>query len=83
MLTDRELDQILAGGGRPSSLPTPQTLIEAIMCSVRARGLPALKEGATLERLSRCDASALDAVDQRIAKLIADRRISGEVANVA
>jgi hypothetical protein len=48
---------------------TPQTTIEAIMYSVRTRGLAALKEPATLERLGRCDEQALDEIDQRIAKL--------------
>src|SRR5262249_17532095 len=35
--------------------PTPQATIEAIMHSVRERGLGALREPATIERLSRCD----------------------------
>ena len=48
--------------------PTPQATIEAIMHSVRERGVGALKEPATKERLSRCDASALAQIDQRITK---------------
>jgi hypothetical protein len=48
---------------------TPQTTIEAIMHSVRSRGLAALKEPATLERLSRCDKRALDEINKSIAKL--------------
>jgi hypothetical protein len=48
---------------------TPQTTIEAIMYAVRSRGLTALKEPDTLERLGRCDERALDEIDQRIAKL--------------
>jgi hypothetical protein len=48
--------------------PTPQATIEAIMFAIRARGVAALKEPATKERLSRCDASALAQIDQRITK---------------
>jgi hypothetical protein len=35
--------------------PTPQATIEAIMHSVRERGLGALKEPANIERLVRCN----------------------------
>jgi hypothetical protein len=44
--------------------PTPLTLIEAIKQSVRDRGIAALKEPATRERLSRCDAAALAEIDR-------------------
>jgi hypothetical protein len=54
---------------------TPQTTIEAIMWSVRSRGLAALKEPATLERLSRCDEHARKEIDQRIETLKAAGRI--------
>ena len=70
MLTDRELDQILAGGGRPASLPTPQMTVEAVMFCVRVHGLVALTEPDTLERLSRCDAAARSQINDRILKLI-------------
>lgn len=71
-------------GGAPSEFRyAPKVTIEAIMYSVRERGLSALDEPATLERLSRCDAAALDKIDQRIAKLVAAGRIQGEAANVA
>jgi hypothetical protein len=52
-----------------SNRPRPQANIEAIMHSVRERGLGALQEPATLERLSRCDAAALAQIDNRIVKL--------------
>ena len=48
---------------------TQQTTVEAIMFAIRARGVAALKEPATMERLSRCDAAALAQIDQRITKL--------------
>ena len=48
---------------------TPQTTIEAIMYSVRERGIAALKEPANVERLRRCDAAALAQIDARISKL--------------
>jgi hypothetical protein len=49
--------------------PTPQATIEAILHGVRQRGVAALKEPASIERLSRCDASARAQIDQRISKL--------------
>jgi hypothetical protein len=48
---------------------TPQVTIEAILYSVRERGLTALKETATLERLGRCDASEHRQIKQRIARM--------------
>jgi hypothetical protein len=58
---------------------TPQTTIEAVMYSVRERGLKALNEPATQERLSRCDAAARAQINQRIEKLLAAGRIPGGV----
>lgn len=52
--------------------PTPKVTIEAVMHSVRERGLAALKEPANVERLSRCDAAAKAEIEQRIAKLRKD-----------
>jgi hypothetical protein len=48
--------------------PTPQATIEAIMHSVRERGLGALREPATIDRLSRCDADARARLDRWIEK---------------
>ena len=59
---------------------TPQTTIEALMYSVRDRGLSALKEPASVERLSRCDAAACSQINNRISKLIAAGRLP-EVAD--
>jgi hypothetical protein len=55
---------------------TPQTTIEAIMYTVRARGVAALKEPANIERLSRCDGAAKDEINQRIARLIAAKKVT-------
>jgi hypothetical protein len=49
--------------------PTPQTVIEAVMYCVRARGLGALKEQPNLDRLRQCDATAQTEIDRRIDKL--------------
>lgn len=49
--------------------PTPQTTIEAIMYVVRERGLEALLEPDTVERLSRCDTAAREQINSRIATL--------------
>jgi hypothetical protein len=53
----------------PRRGPTPQSTIEAVMCSVRARGVDALKEPATRERLLQCDARAKAEINRRIAAL--------------
>jgi hypothetical protein len=44
-------------------------VVEAVMLAVRERGLAALKEPATVERLERCDAAARAEINQRIEKL--------------
>jgi hypothetical protein len=49
--------------------PTPQTVIEAVMYCVCARGLGALKEPDNLNRLRQCDARAQTEIDRRIDKL--------------
>ena len=51
------------------SWPTPQSTVEAVMLSVHERGLAALEEPDTLERLSRCDASAHEKINRRITAL--------------
>jgi hypothetical protein len=48
---------------------TPQATIEAIMFCIRERGLAALKEPANVERLSRCNPTALAEIDKRVTKL--------------
>ena len=50
----------------PSRRPTPQVTVEAIMFSVRERGLAALQEPDTIERLSRCDEAAQAQINKRI-----------------
>jgi hypothetical protein len=64
---DAERARQATSAARPRG--TSPTTIEAIMYAVRSRGLTALKEKDTLERLSRCDERALNEIDQRIAKL--------------
>ena len=53
----------------PSRWATPQATIEAIMVTVRARGVAALKEPANVERLKRCDDAAKAEINRRIAML--------------
>jgi hypothetical protein len=52
--------------------PMPKATIEAVLHSVRERGLAALKEPANVERFERCDAAAKAEIEQRIAKLRKD-----------
>jgi len=49
---------------------TPQTTIEAVLDSVRERGLEALKEPANIARLSGCDEMARAEINKRIARLL-------------
>jgi len=49
---------------------TPRVTIEAIVYSVRERGLAALKEPANIERLQRCDAPAKADINRSIASLL-------------
>jgi hypothetical protein len=50
---------------------TPQTTIEAVVHSVRERGVAALKEPANIERLLECDDDSRIEINERIARLIA------------
>jgi hypothetical protein len=54
---------------RPERRPTPRTVVEAVLHTVRERGPAALHEPKNLERLRRCDAMALAQIDARLAKL--------------
>lgn len=49
--------------------PTPQTTVDAVLYSLAKRGLGALLEPATKERLSRCDKAALAQIDACVRKL--------------
>jgi AAA domain len=55
-----------ATGRQPKVRPTPRSTVEAILTSIRTRGLAALKEPKNIERLSRCDAAAKDEIAARI-----------------
>jgi hypothetical protein len=56
----------------PNRHATPESTIEAIMVAVRARGVAALREPANVERLLRCDPSALAEINRRIEKIISE-----------
>jgi hypothetical protein len=55
---------------------TPQATIEAVIYSVRERGVAALKEPANIERLLTCDADARANINERVARLIAAKEIA-------
>jgi hypothetical protein len=54
----------------PSRHSTPRVTVEAVMHAIRARGLAALKETSTKERLSRCDRAARDEINRRIGAML-------------
>jgi hypothetical protein len=58
---------------KPRRRPTPDVTIEAVMYAVCMRGIAALSEPNTLERLQRCDAAARDKINRRIDRLLARR----------
>jgi hypothetical protein len=73
LLDDRaSIERAWAELNDPRNHPTPRSTIEAVMHSVRERGLAALKEPANVERLSRCDEAAKAEIEQRIAILRKD-----------
>jgi hypothetical protein len=47
-------------------LPTPKTVIDAVVFCVRHRGIAALKEPANVERLSRCDEWARTEINRQV-----------------
>jgi hypothetical protein len=53
----------------PQRHPTPQSTIEAVLYSVRERGLAALDEAVNVERLRECDAKARTEITRRIEAL--------------
>lgn len=53
----------------PRRRPTPATTVEAIMVTVRERGVAALKNSANIDRLRGCDAAAKSQINQRISEL--------------
>jgi hypothetical protein len=63
------LDAAWAELNDPRNRPTPEFTIRAVMHAVRERGLAALKEPATAERLARCDEDAKAEINKRIEKL--------------
>jgi hypothetical protein len=55
---------------------TPAVTVEAVIYSIRARGLAALKEADVLGRLNRCDTAAKAEINQRIERLLGRGEIS-------
>ena len=53
----------------PIRFPTPQSTVEAVIWSVRERGLKALHEADVIERLSRCEGAARQQINNRLDKL--------------
>jgi hypothetical protein len=72
---EEQLSACLTCGADHLLCINPNSAIEAIMCTVRARGVSALKEPANIERLLRCDAAARKEINRRIESLIAASEI--------
>jgi hypothetical protein len=62
------LDALWAKLNAPERRPTPQTTIEAVIFSLRERGLGALHQPDVASRLARCDAHARAEIKTRIKK---------------
>jgi hypothetical protein len=73
MRDDVSLERMWAELNDPRNRPTPKATIEALMQAVRERGVAALKEPVTAERLKYCDAAAQAEIEQRIAILRKDK----------
>jgi len=63
------LDELYWRLNDPKRFSTPQIVIEAVMHSVRERGLAALEESANLQRLRTFDDSVKAQLNERIEKL--------------
>jgi len=57
---------------KPTSRPTPQTTIEAVMWTVRQRGPVALREPTNIERLRTFDSAAKAQINKRIARIMGE-----------
>jgi hypothetical protein len=60
----------------PRNRPTPQVVVEAILCWVAERGIAALDEPKNVERISRCDDAARKQIDARVQAMISKKQIS-------
>jgi hypothetical protein len=69
MSDDVSLERAWAELNDSRNRPTPKAIIEAVMHAVRERGVAALKEPVTAERLKYCDAAAKAEIEQRISIL--------------
>jgi hypothetical protein len=63
------LDALWNALNHPSRFATPQSVVDAIVYSVRARGIAALEEPNIKERLANCDQAAMKQIRDRIEKL--------------
>jgi hypothetical protein len=66
---DVSLDRALSEINRQGNRPTPRVIIEAIWICIRERGLAALNEPDTKQRLASCDAAARAELTRRIKRL--------------
>jgi hypothetical protein len=67
-LLDNDVSLARASAELNRNRPTPEATIEAVKQAVRARGICALNESQTQERLQRCDADARACLDSWIEK---------------
>src|SRR5262245_20377610 len=67
-LLDNGVSLVRASAELNRNRPTPEATIEAVKQAVRARGVRALNEIQTQERLQRCDADARACLDRWIEK---------------
>ena len=63
------LDALASALNDPARHATPQSTVEAILYCVRTRGVAALEEPNNKERLSRCDATAMKQIHDRIERM--------------
>ena len=63
------LDALWDALNHPSRFATPQSVIDAIVYSVRARGVTALEETNIKERLASCDEAAMKQIRDRIERM--------------
>jgi hypothetical protein len=78
-VADAKAKASLRQRGKPTPRPTPEATIEAVKQAVWARGVVALKEARTRERLASCDAAARAEIDRWLTDFKTRKSHSDEV----
>ena len=74
MAPEISLDRAWQELSEPRDRPTSKATVDAVVFAVRSRGLTALKEPTTAQRLAECDTAARAEITRQISLILGDRR---------